>query len=257
MILGLWINLPPVGAAAIVYLLQRIPEQIPKESALSVIPKLHHKLDLVGFTLFTPASVMFLLALSWGGSKYAWNSSIIIGLLCAAPVVVAIFCVWASYRKDRGLIPPTLVRKPVIFWGCIISFLQGSSWIMIAYWLPLWFQSVKGASPQAGGLMMLPTCVAQILASVACSVLRECISIKPTVMLTTAVKRIPYAPFWSIFGNVITAIGSGLLTTFTVHTTSGQWIGYQILGGAGRGFAMQMVCVPFAHLSHRRLCVLS
>jgi hypothetical protein len=59
--------------------------------------------------------------------------------------------------------------------------------------------------------------------------------------LILIVKRVPYAAFWSFTGNIITAIGSGLLTTLTRQATSGEWIGYQILGGAGRGFAMQMV----------------
>ncbi|KAF2734797.1 putative MFS transporter [Polyplosphaeria fusca] len=224
----LWVFLPPIGAAALVFFVQRIPEQMPKASPLSVVAQIHHKLDLVGFTLFSPASIMFLLAMSWGGSRYAWDSATIIGLLCATPVTVGLFCAWAHHRKDRALIPPSLVAKPVILWGCAVSFAQGSSWIMVAYWLPLWFQSVKGANPQAGGLMMLPTCISQILASVACSIL---------------IKRIPYAPFWSIVGNVLTAIGSALLTTFSVSTTSSERIGYQILGGVGRGFAMQMPLV--------------
>lgn len=36
-------------------------------------------------------------------------------------------------------------------------------------------------------------------------------------------------------------IGVGLMTTFKVDTSSGKWIGYQVIAGFGRGLGMQMV----------------
>ena len=36
-------------------------------------------------------------------------------------------------------------------------------------------------------------------------------------------------------------IASGLFTTFSPSTNTGSWIGFQILGGAGRGFVMQLL----------------
>lgn len=38
------------------------------------------------------------------------------------------------------------------------------------------------------------------------------------------------------------AIGCGLISTFTIETSTGVWIGYQIIAGAGRGCGLQMVC---------------
>ena len=42
----------------------------------------------------------------------------------------------------------------------------------------------------------------------------------------------------------LTAIGKGLISTLTPTTSTGTWIGYQILAGAGRGCGMQMVSPP-------------
>ncbi len=42
-------------------------------------------------------------------------------------------------------------------------------------------------------------------------------------------------------GNGLVAVASGLFTTFTPSTPAGQWIGYQVLGGFGRGLVMQLV----------------
>ena len=40
---------------------------------------------------------------------------------------------------------------------------------------------------------------------------------------------------------LIATAGNGAQTTLAASTTTGQWIGYQILMGAGRGMAMQVV----------------
>jgi MFS family permease len=47
-----------------------------------------------------------------------------------------------------------------------------------------------------------------------------------------------YAPFL-IFGICLAAIGAGLLTTLSLNTTVGQWIGFQILYGFGLGCSSQ------------------
>jgi MFS family permease len=47
-----------------------------------------------------------------------------------------------------------------------------------------------------------------------------------------------YTPFL-ISGICISAVGAGLLTTLGLHTTTGQWIGFQILYGFGLGCAAQ------------------
>jgi MFS family permease len=47
-----------------------------------------------------------------------------------------------------------------------------------------------------------------------------------------------YTPFL-IFGICVTAVGSGLLTTLSINTLVGQWIGYQILYGYGFGCSAQ------------------
>jgi hypothetical protein len=47
-----------------------------------------------------------------------------------------------------------------------------------------------------------------------------------------------YTPFF-IASTILQAVGAGLLTTFTVDTSSPKWIGYQIIYGFGVGLAMQ------------------
>jgi len=43
-----------------------------------------------------------------------------------------------------------------------------------------------------------------------------------------------------VIGSAIATIAAGLLYTLDIGTTTGEWIGYQILGGVGWGFAFQV-----------------
>lgn len=47
-----------------------------------------------------------------------------------------------------------------------------------------------------------------------------------------------------IVGSVLNVVGCGLLGLLLVHTPTGQWVGYQIIFGAGRGLASAVVSIP-------------
>ena len=50
-----------------------------------------------------------------------------------------------------------------------------------------------------------------------------------------------YNPFM-ILAAAVFAIGSGLIYTFSVDSSAGEWVGYQLLGGFGVGLGIQ---IPF------------
>jgi hypothetical protein len=79
---GFYVNLPLGALTVIAIALLHILEQTTKSPALSILGRLHHYLDLVGFLLFAPTVLHLLLALQYGGNQHAWNSSVVIGLLC-------------------------------------------------------------------------------------------------------------------------------------------------------------------------------
>lgn len=64
------------------------------------------------------------------------------------------------------------------------------------------------------------------------------------------VNRTGYYYYIMWIGPVVYAIGCGLLSTLGINSTVGQWLGYQILAGIGRGtgqlpfFAVQVVLTP-------------
>lgn len=57
------------------------------------------------------------------------------------------------------------------------------------------------------------------------------------------VSRLGYYLPWAIGCGVVTSIGSGLFSTFSVTTSTGVWIGFELLAGVGRGAGFQMPIV--------------
>ena len=157
----------------LVIVFQRIPEQASKPSFRSTLPKLPQHLDLIGFGFFSMSCTMFLLAISWGGSAFSWDSSIVIGLLSGAFGMLCAYIAWALYRQDKALIPPGIVKRDIVAFGCAVVFLQGGASMMMSYYLPLWFQAVKGVTPTTSGVMLLPTIISQILGTIASGALGE------------------------------------------------------------------------------------
>ena len=191
--------------------------------------KFHQKIltiDLAGFFGLALSCIMLLLGLEYGGSTYPWDSATVIGLLCGGTVGIICLIGWFIYKRDGALIPPRLLRNRINASIGITSFLQGGCIYISSYWLPIWFQGVKQASPIGSGVMILPTIISQFVAAVICGAL---------------VQRLGYYLPEVIFGNSMIAAGAALMTVMTPDTTEAMWIGFQILLGVGRGFVLQLV----------------
>ncbi|KAI4687938.1 uncharacterized protein J4E88_003531 [Alternaria novae-zelandiae] len=95
------------------------------------------------------------------------------------------------------------------------------------FYLPFYFQAIKGTSAEESGIRTIAYLVSITVSSIVIG------------GLITLVGW--YAPFmW--FGSAIFAIGAGMLYTLTVHSPPAQCIGYQILAGIGAGAGVQ---IPF------------
>jgi hypothetical protein len=87
-----YINLPIGGLSISVTLLAlRLPSKN-EFSGTSVLSRIK-QLDLIGVSLFIPAIICLLLALQWGGNKYPWLNSRIIGLFIGFGLMVICFAI--------------------------------------------------------------------------------------------------------------------------------------------------------------------
>lgn len=185
-------------------------------------------LDLVGAALFIPAILMALLALQWGGSTYPWKSATIIGLFLGFGGLCVVFILWQFYKGEAAMLPMSiLLNRTVASSSLTLAFAYGAIFSVI-YYLPEWFQVVKGVGPIRSGVMSLPTFIPQIAAALLSGALA------PKLGLLNP---------WVYIGCSFMAIGMGLYSTFDVSTNSAHWIGYQILPGIGFGLMAQMPVV--------------
>lgn len=51
------------------------------------------------------------------------------------------------------------------------------------------------------------------------------------------VSKLDYTRLFMVFGSVFGPIGSGLFITFGLDTTTGKWIGFQIVCAVGSGLS--------------------
>jgi len=115
---------------------------------------------------------MLLLALQWAGTKFPWNSAQIIGLFCGAGINAIVWLMWNYYKGDAAMIPPSMVRKRTVWSSCVVYGLFSGQMYTASYWLPIYFQGVKGASPVKSGVDILPIIIAHIFAAVSSGALR-------------------------------------------------------------------------------------
>ncbi|RYP66871.1 hypothetical protein DL769_005903 [Monosporascus sp. CRB-8-3] len=223
-----YVNLP-VGALVIIgLLLFRIPEQSQKPPAMSVLPKLHHYLDLVGFCLFAPAVLQLILALQFGGTSHPWNSSQVIGLFCGA---AATFIVWLFWNRSKGadaLLPQSMVARTAVWTsGLYQAFLMSAVYGAI-YFLPIYFQAINNASPMQSGLYLLPTILPQLVVAASSGAL---------------IMAIGYVIPLAALSTVLLSVASGLYSMLRPNSPTGWWVGFQILAGVGSGLGLQVAII--------------
>ncbi len=184
-----WVNLP-LGLAAFWM----------TNSALKRLPRHErpHKLDFLGATLMTGATVTLLLALSWGGAHYPWASAPIFGLVLLSILLWVAFAVRLR-TADEPLIPLAILANPVVRAGTIAAGFGMGTFIGLTIYLPLYFETVAGMSAASSGLGLLPLTCGTVLGATASG--RAMTRLKHY-------RRVPVA------GLCIALVGTGLLVFF-------------------------------------------
>jgi hypothetical protein len=184
--------------------------------------------DIYGTLVFLPMIVCLLLALQWGGSKYPWSNGRIIGLLVLFAVLLIVFIGIQFWKGDNATVPPRILKQRTVAAVAWFAAMIGAAFFTLVYFLPLYFQAIKGASAVKSGIMNLPLILSLVIMS---------------MLVGVSITKIGYYTPFVIAGSILLSIGSGLVSTFTTTTPSSHWIGYQILFGFGMGMSMQQTLV--------------
>ncbi|KUL89480.1 hypothetical protein ZTR_04334 [Talaromyces verruculosus] len=217
-----YLNLPIGGVAFLACALWlKVPN---KATANLPLAEKIKNLDLLGTALFLPCVICLLLALQWGGTTYAWNSGRIIALLVLFAVTFVVFIATQAFRPKVATIPGRLLKNRSVLGGVSANFTSSAASYIFTYFLPLWFQTVKGVSAAESGIRLLPIMITMIVGSVSGGFFNS---------------KVGYYSPLAVTGSTIMTIGAGLIYTFKVDTGTGMWIGYMILYGIGLGWSFQ------------------
>ncbi|RKP07837.1 major facilitator superfamily-domain-containing protein [Thamnocephalis sphaerospora] len=184
------------------------------------------RVDYLGTLLVLGFCITLLLPVNWGGAMYAWNSPLVIALFCVAIALLGGF-LFVEYRfAKEPIVPLRLFRTRSVCAICLGSLLFGWAFFSPIYYLPMFFQTVRGSSATASGLELLPFVLP--------------ISVMAVVSgtITSRVGGWTYRAFLS-GGLALSTIALGLITLYGVETQRALEICAMIMLGAGFGSAVQ------------------
>jgi MFS family permease len=182
-------------------------------------------LDPWGTACFLPAIICLLLALQWGGTLYPWgNWRIIVLFVFFSVLITAFIAIQVMTRDTTATIPARIITQRSVIAGCLYTFCLGSAFMIAVFYLPIWFQAIKGATAVKSGIMSIPLILACVVALIMCGGL---------------VQRFGYYTPFMYAGCLFMSLGAGLVLTFTPSTGHSKWIGYQVIQGLGIGMGMQ------------------
>jgi MFS family permease len=169
-----FVNLPCSAFVAGILFIIHIPQGVKPEARLATFSQVFNTLNVIGFAIFAPAIIIFLLALSWGGTAgHPWGSATIIGLFVGSAPVFAIFLAWEHHRGATAMLPLAMFRQRVVAVATLMQFFTMGGMMVTIYYIPVWFQAVRGRSPTTAGAYLVPMVGAQILTAVGGGILSE------------------------------------------------------------------------------------
>ncbi|RSM13827.1 hypothetical protein CDV31_005697 [Fusarium ambrosium] len=220
-----WINLP-AGAVTFVIAFMILKPKAPVNGRLSIREKLK-RLDLLGSFLLIAGLVSLFFALQWGGARYPWSDPRVYACIVVFGILASAFGVLQATKKEEATIPTRILSQRTVAISCVFNMLMSMAHNTHMYYLAFYFQAVLGTNAVTSGVR----CLAYgIPCSIAIIITGACISSKGH-----------YVPFMWL-GSSIFIAGCVLLRELDRNSSTGEWIGFQILSGAGIGLAEQ---VPF------------
>ena len=105
--------------AAVFFFIKRLPQ--PENANLSSKERFA-LLDLLGVSLFVPATVCLIIPLQWGGTEYAWSDIRMIIMLGLAGVLGVAFVFSQWHKGEQAMFPLRFLKERSVTLGAITMF---------------------------------------------------------------------------------------------------------------------------------------
>jgi MFS family permease len=189
--------------------------------------RVQHTIDWAGISLLSAGVTIIILMTTWGGSQYRWGSPTIIGMALVSVALLVGFCI-VETKVAEPIIPLSLFRSRTFSSASGVGFIVGFAMFGAIVYLPLYLQTVHGASPTASGLELLPMVAGMLLTFIVSG------------RLVTRTGRYKVFP---IAGSAVLTVGLALLSRLGPHTSFSTCALYMVVVGLGLGLVMQVLVV--------------
>ncbi|KAI4266533.1 MAG: hypothetical protein L6R38_008683 [Xanthoria sp. 2 TBL-2021] len=210
-----WINLPFIGIAFVF-----VPLFLKLAFKPSSFTAQLARVDWFGSFLFIASTTSFLIPITWGGVSYPWTSWHTLVPLCLGIAGLITFITYEEIVATEPLIRLVIFKNRTAAVSYIATVIHGMILWSLLYYLPLYYEAVKGFSPIISGVALFPETFTVAPASVVVGI------------LITVTGRYRWA-IWA--GWVLTVLGTGLLYLLDVDTSTVSWIFINLVGGLGMG----------------------
>jgi EmrB/QacA subfamily drug resistance transporter len=225
-----YINVP-IGVGALVVLAATLPSRSARTT---------HAIDYAGAALLAVLLSALTLLTDLGGATYPWASPMILGLMATTIVALVLFLL-VEQRAAEPMLPLRLFRDRSFAVASAVGFVVGFALFGSVVYLPLFLQIVKGASPTASGLQMLPMMGGMLVTSI----------VSGQLISKTGRYRI-----FPLVGTAVMSVGLFLLSRMSASTSIAAASGIMLTLGLGLGMVMQVLVIAVQNaVSYRDLGV--
>jgi hypothetical protein len=186
------------------------------------------ELDYIGSGLFVASVTSFLIAVTWGGTQFAWNSWHTLVPVSLGAAGMAAVGLYECYVATKPFIPFHIFLNystTMVYAG---SFVHGLVLYSLVYYMPEYFQAVQGYTALIAGVAALP----------------QTATVVPCAIFVGAVVGKIGRYRWAVWGGwVLATFGYGLLVLLDVSTSIPAWIFLSAVSGLGMGFLFPSIAL--------------
>ncbi|KAJ5517910.1 hypothetical protein N7453_000332 [Penicillium expansum] len=125
------------------------------------------RLDWLGIVTILGVTLMLLLGLNFGGETFPWKSPTVLCLIVFGVITIPLFVLSEAKYARFPIMPMRLFKHRSNVASLLVCFCHGFVYISAFYFLPLFFQAVKGTSILMSGVLILPIAIVQCLTGIA------------------------------------------------------------------------------------------
>jgi hypothetical protein len=186
------------------------------------------EMDYVGAVLTLGAFVSGVMAVSFGGVTYPWNSGKIIGLFVCSGVLFILLGFQQVYTifttVSRRIFPVEFFKSRTILILFAMTAAGGTAVFVPIYMIPIFFQFTRNDSALEAGVRLLPFILLMVFAVISNGAILSAYGY--------------YMPWYTV-GGLLVLTGGALMYTVDQNTSIARVYGYSIILGFGDGLFAQ------------------